>query len=1550
MKKIISVLLSCVLLFGVCAPLSVFAAESSTGETVFLTQDFEGFAVGEEPKSGFDGSAITATARITVEEENGGKVAKYWVDGAERPSGPRLQKDVSARGLKEFTVEYDIKSSGGSSTFALALYGKESATQLGSNFAASDYKKWTHIKLDFDLENLSVQAYADGKAVQETSLSEFTDDTLTIWFGSSIALDGSFVMIDNIKIYTAQKGYDPNAGLTADDIKGTYNAKDAVAETGDIVTIIDEDFETQTAGKLVAMRANGGFGTSAIKETAPILVKEEGGNKFAHAFHGNPDTPDTIQGQRLGKTMTFVGVKNLVWDMDIKSSKNGKSTLAGYIVDNETAKTVVSISIPTTFSEWTHIKVRFDFVNKVANVYVGGKHYREYKADLGETVNGDFRIVGQLHGDGSDWMIDNFKLTTPDKDAGGIVSLSGEFRVDQVKIDARENLGMTDVMRMSHPRIYVHDWQQVRDKIDTDENYKIWYKRTVDAADNILRNPPVARVVNARNNINESSSTAKTYLITLAGAYGLTGDVRYKDRLYQELENVGNWEDWDGKTYLCTAHLIYGTALAYDWLYNDWTPEERKNIENWLIQKGMSQAVLGYEGQISGTSNWINSVSNWNNVCNGANVVAAIALADTRPALAEYVFAKANAALQASFVEVSADGAYAETVGYWDYGVRYQVKMMAALDSCLKEGASLPAELDYKDNTGLGNTGDFPIYYNGTTAAFNYGDGVDTLASTPILYWFATKYDKPRYAWYNLNLINSYDQVDHPKDHNAILSILWYDPVHTAGADTSAALDKFYQSYEPNGANGISMRSSWTDKNALVVMAHAGDASTGHINHDAGGFVLDWAGKRWVHMYGRTPAGQSGGVLYAWPGYFSINQASGGRFDYYHTRGEANNTIIANPQQDMSDMQPGYYAAVERFDSDANKAFGIIDMTDTNADYISAKRGFMLTDMRETLIIQDEIKASKESEYYWFANTLATVTLAADGKSAVLEMDGDLMLVRITQGPADAKLDVMPTSPLPTSPNPAIQKAIQEEKLFIHVKGAKELNLTVEFTPLKEGEGTPPMQPIVALDAWSVDGAPALTTSQTLGDIVALKVDNPNAYAKGAKTYVDANNIDIKPIVENGRTLVPVRFIAEKFGATVGWDDKTQTVSVDTTTQSIRLQLGSDQMLVNGNAVTLDVPAKEIGGRTLIPLRALVEALGKQVFWDDRGLIIISDAAVNYDAETINKIIDLLDIRVQIDGAELKFFDSEVYDYYVSAAAGATPTVTASAANGASVVQGNPAVVTVGDKNYNIHFVENVFSGVYGGEGALRKLVLTPDNGPKPSGQKHLQIQSATSSIEWTVDKYPMNGTYDGIINDDITFNRWSANGAGHWIAYDLGEVKTLHSVAIAGYLTAARSYTFEVAVSNDGENWTVVLPSAVTTSGTDRNVFKLGDVQARYVRITGLATTGTTWVGICETRIYGSAEAEAIDQASWSSEFYAGTIHGLVGDVRKVLISGMNGRGETVELNMAELKITSTDTSVATVDAEGNVKLIGAGEAKINVEAVIGGMVRTYSIAVRVQ
>ena len=66
--------------------------------------------------------------------------------------------------------------------------------------------------------------------------------------------------------------------------------------------------------------------------------------------------------------------------------------------------------------------------------------------------------------------------------------------------------------------------------------------------------------------------------------------------------------------------------------------------------------------------------------------------------------------------------------------------------------------------------------------------------------------------------------------------------------------------------------------------------------------------------------------------------------------------------------------------------------------------------------------------------------------------------------------------------------------------------------------------------------------------------------------------------------------------------------------------LGSNIINIDGVQSTLDVPAKTYNDRTFIPLRALVESLGKKVFWDDEGIIVISDTEKSYDKAQVAAI------------------------------------------------------------------------------------------------------------------------------------------------------------------------------------------------------------------------------------------------------------------------------------------------------------------------------------------
>ncbi len=91
---------------------------------------------------------------------------------------------------------------------------------------------------------------------------------------------------------------------------------------------------------------------------------------------------------------------------------------------------------------------------------------------------------------------------------------------------------------------------------------------------------------------------------------------------------------------------------------------------------------------------------------------------------------------------------------------------------------------------------------------------------------------------------------------------------------------------------------------------------------------------------------------------------------------------------------------------------------------------------------------------------------------------------------------------------------------------------------------------------------------------------------------------DVPPVIVDGRTLVPVRAIFEKLGASVNWDANIQTVTAVSGEKTITLKLNDTSAYVNNELKTLDVPAQIVDGRTMVPARFVDESLGCQVLWD----------------------------------------------------------------------------------------------------------------------------------------------------------------------------------------------------------------------------------------------------------------------------------------------------------------------------------------------------------------
>lgn len=100
---------------------------------------------------------------------------------------------------------------------------------------------------------------------------------------------------------------------------------------------------------------------------------------------------------------------------------------------------------------------------------------------------------------------------------------------------------------------------------------------------------------------------------------------------------------------------------------------------------------------------------------------------------------------------------------------------------------------------------------------------------------------------------------------------------------------------------------------------------------------------------------------------------------------------------------------------------------------------------------------------------------------------------------------------------------------------------------------------------------------------------------------------DVAPQIEEDRVLVPLRAVFEQLGDFVDWNEKTKTAKIIGGDITIEFVIGNIEVKVNGEEKQMDIPAKILNGRTLVPMRFLSEALGYQVNWNKEARIVSVD-------------------------------------------------------------------------------------------------------------------------------------------------------------------------------------------------------------------------------------------------------------------------------------------------------------------------------------------------------
>lgn len=574
-----------------------------------------------------------------------------------------------------------------------------------------------------------------------------------------------------------------------------------------------------------------------------------------------------------------------------------------------------------------------------------------------------------------------------------------------------------------HPRIIAskNDFNNLRIIINTDNHEKLWDKKLKVSADKILSDPTVKYELEDGIRLLPISRQVLERVYTLAIMYKLHGDNKYKDRLWKEIEAVSKFKDFNPKHFLDTAEMINALAIAYDWLYYDWSYKQKEIIRNMIIQKGLNPALKLYMSN-SNDSWWKNSNANWNLVCNAGVGIAALAIAEEEPVICNAILEHVIKSIPNGIKGYAPDGAWNEGTDYWQYGTVY----LSLLISSMK--IALGTDFNLLSSSGLEKAGDFIIHASGQEKySFGYGDSSGRKVLGPEMMWLGKVYNKPYYIWQR-----TIDADRNPK----ALDMLWYSSkIYSNAKKTEMPLDSYFRRSEIT-----TFRSSWNDPMGIFAAIKGFNfENRNHTDLDSGDFVIQANGVQWAEELGADN--------YNLPGYFNMSKNNLNRWSYYRKRAEGQNTIVINPNKG-ADQNPNGITKVVSFKSMTDKAFSIINTTSAYNDAVKTLRGLMIFDNRTKVLLQDEIELKDFGDVWWFMHTSKNISIEDNGQTAVLSDGNKKLWIHIISPDKNLRFTEMDAKPLSSSPNPIGQNKNEGiRKLTIHVNHVKKLNIAIVFVP-----------------------------------------------------------------------------------------------------------------------------------------------------------------------------------------------------------------------------------------------------------------------------------------------------------------------------------------------------------------------------------------------------------------------------------------------------------------------------------------------------------------------
>ncbi len=608
---------------------------------------------------------------------------------------------------------------------------------------------------------------------------------------------------------------------------------------------------------------------------------------------------------------------------------------------------------------------------------------------------------------------------------------------DEISLKYLENPTLPE----THPFILADkvDFDKVRNEYKS-ENYTPYTEKLMnyvlsnaDALLDVSVYPTMDYVLDEEDSILPISREVINRMVILGYAWQVTGEEKYAERAKAELEKVCSYDDWCNSHFLASAEMALAVSIGYDWCY-DYLDDNTKNL---IEDKVWNYAIYSALND----NHWFTwSKNNWNSICYSGIGIACMTFFEYDSDSASEFLSMCYRNMPIAFENFTPDGVYAEGPGYSQSGMDSIVNFIATSKNFFG------TDFGMSEISGFKELGKIPLYITTPAGVFNFGDNKARMCYSPSLHWYATEYNSPLLACYQMSNEPGEFTVDSSEgtERNGggksnALSSLWYNREYTAESADFSGEDLTMCLQSDAGQTLTLMRSAYLDENATFAGIKGGYNFINHGDLDIGTFVFDSMGERWAEELGPGP--------YDAPGYF-LNTPAGGRWKNYCKRAEGQNTLVINPEMTLDDQYVLAESEFTAFEENDQGGSCLLDMTDAYRMNGATKvtRRFELYNNRTSLQIEDEINCLIKSDIYWFMHTKADIEITNDGSTAILTI-GDKQMKATLNG--DGSFSVMNAERL-YGEWEYDEKYDDIKKLTVKVEDVKKAVIKVNLEPVSE--------------------------------------------------------------------------------------------------------------------------------------------------------------------------------------------------------------------------------------------------------------------------------------------------------------------------------------------------------------------------------------------------------------------------------------------------------------------------------------------------------------------